>query len=82
MRLLRYFFFIVLLFSFSAGLHADERRQYTISQVAAQLKSSGAEILSAEIQEGTRQGIVYRFKIKKQGRIRVVFMRPDGTQVR
>ena len=82
MQRLRYFFFILLLFTFSANLQADKRVHYSIDQVAAQLKRSGAEILSAQVQQGTRQGIVYRFKIKEQGRIRVVKIRPDGTEVR
>jgi len=36
--------------------------------------------LSAEIQYG-KQGQVYRFKVKKKGRVRVLLMYPDGTPV-
>ena len=39
---------------------------------------TGGQVLSAkEYRNGDRY---YRFKIKKQGRVRVLYMRPDGSQ--
>lgn len=82
MRLVKYFLLAFLLTCSTAGLFADNGRQYSIDQVAAQLKrSTGGEILSAEVQQD-KKGTVYRFKIKNEGRVRVVVMRPDGTRVR
>ena len=81
MQFIRYGLLIFLLSTIPGSLYADNREQYSIDQVAAQLKKGGAEILSAEVLQGNRQGIVYRFKIKNQGRIRVIVMRPDGTRV-
>jgi outer membrane lipoprotein-sorting protein len=80
MRYIKVLFLACLLVVSTTNLHAADR-EYTISQVAAQLKDSGAEILSAEVKQ-ERGGKVYRFKIKEKGRIRVVVMRPDGSRVR
>jgi uncharacterized membrane protein YkoI len=39
---------------------------------------TGGQVLSArEYRNGERY---YRFKVKKQGRVRVLYMRPDGSQ--
>jgi hypothetical protein len=81
MQYLKVFFLVCLMLVGMGNLHADSREKYTISQVAAQLKDSGAEILSAEVRQ-EKGSKVYRFKIKEKGRIRVIVMRPDGTRVR
>jgi hypothetical protein len=53
----------------------------TLDEMASRIqKQSGAQILSAEIQQ-TKQGKIYRFKVKKKGRVRVLLMRPDGSSV-
>jgi len=81
MRLLKILFIIILLSSMQSVAVADGKKTYTLNQMATQIqKRSGAQILSAEIQQ-TRQGKVYRFKVKKNGRIRVLLMRPDGTRI-
>jgi len=80
MQLLRVFFIFLMLISFQLAA-ADGRQYYTIDEIASQIqKQSGAQILSAEIQQ-TKQGKIYRFKVKKKGRVRVLLMRPDGSSV-
>ncbi len=80
MQLLRNIFIILMLISFQPAV-ADNRQSYTLDEMASRIqKQSGAQILSAEIQQ-TKQGKIYRFKVKKKGRVRVLLMRPDGTRV-
>jgi hypothetical protein len=63
-------------------LHAQGNRQYTIDEVAAQVKrDTGSKILSAEVVQGG-SGKYYRFKIEKKGRIKVLLMNPDGTRAK
>ncbi len=79
MRLLKYLFIFLLLISIQSVTFADGSKYYTLDQMAARIqKQSGAQILSADVLE-TKQGKVYRFKVKKKGRVRVLTMRPDGT---
>ena len=81
MRLLRIIFIFLILISFQTVAAADDRQYYTIDEMASRIqKQSGAQILSAEIQQ-TKQGEIYRFKVKNKGRVRVLLMRPDGSSV-
>lgn len=81
MRLLRNFCFILMLTLFQQGA-ADDRQHYTLDEMASRIqKQSGAQILSAEILQG-QQGKIYRFKIKKKGRVRVIQVLPDGSPVK
>jgi len=81
MRLLRNIFIILMLTSFQLAA-AEERPYYTIDEMASRIQEqSGAQILSADIQQ-TKQGKIYRFKVKKKGRVRVLLMRPDGTRIK
>ena len=80
MQLLRNIFIILMLISFQPVI-ADGKQNYTLDEMASRIqKQSGAQILSAEIQQ-TKQGKIYRFKVKKKGRVRVLLMRPDGSSV-
>jgi outer membrane lipoprotein-sorting protein len=80
MQLLRVFFIFLMLISFQLAA-ADGKQNYTLDEMASRIqKQSGAQILSAEIQQ-TKQGKIYRFKVKKKGRVRVLLMRPDGSSV-
>ena len=80
MRLLRLFFIFMMLTSFQLAV-ADKHQHYTLDEMATRIQQqSGAQILSAEIQQ-TKKGDVYRFKVKKKGRVKVLLMRPDGTSV-
>ncbi len=80
MRLLRNIIIFMMLISFQLAA-AGERPYYTIDEIASRIqKQSGAQILSADIQQ-TKQGKVYRFKVKKKGRVRVLLIRPDGTRI-
>jgi hypothetical protein len=81
MRLLRNFCFILMLIAFQ-HVAADERQHYTLDEMASRIqKQSGAQILSAEIRQG-KQGKIYRFKVKKKGRVRVIQVLPDGSPVK
>jgi len=56
------------------------RRALTLDQAAARVrKQTGAQILSAQerISNGERY---YRFKINEKGRVRVIYLQPDGTR--
>jgi len=80
MQLLRNIFIILMLISFQPAI-ADGKQYYTLDEMASRIqKESGAQILSAEIQQ-TKEGKIYRFKVKKKGRVRVLLMRPDGSPV-
>ena len=80
MRLLRVLLMFLMLTSFQLAV-ADKRQHYTLDEMATRIQQqSGAQILSAETQQ-TKQGKVYRFKVKKKGRVKVLLMRPDGTSV-
>jgi len=81
MRLLRVFF-IFLMLSLAQPVVAKERPYYSLDEMAAKIQQQGnTQILSAEIQQ-TQKGKVYRFKVKKDGRIRVMHVRPDGSIVK
>ena len=82
MRLLKYIIvFLLLIFIQTAGM-ADGRGNLTLDEMATRLqKQNGVHILSADVQQG-KQGVVYRFKVKKDGRVRVLLMHPDGTPVK
>ncbi|MEA1889983.1 MAG: hypothetical protein U9N50_09420 [Pseudomonadota bacterium] len=80
MRLLRVFFIFLMLISSQLAV-ADSRQHYTLDEMASRIQQqSGAQILSADVQQ-TEQGKVYRFKVKKKGRVRVLLMKPDGTRI-
>ena len=80
MQLLRNIFIILMLISLQPAV-ADKRQHYTLDEMATRIQQqSGAQILSAETRQ-TKQGKVYRFKVKKKGRVKVLLMRPDGTSV-
>ncbi|GBE08133.1 hypothetical protein BMS3Bbin11_00878 [bacterium BMS3Bbin11] len=80
MRLLRNVFIIMMLISFQLAA-AGKRQYYTIDEMASRIqKQTGAQILSADIQQ-TKRGKIYRFKVNKKGRVRVLLMRPDGTRI-
>ncbi|HEC26049.1 MAG TPA: hypothetical protein ENI67_01385 [Gammaproteobacteria bacterium] len=80
MRLLRNVFIIMILISFQLAV-AGKRQYYTIDEMASRIqKQTGAQILSANIQQ-TKRGKIYRFKVNKKGRVRVLLMRPDGTRI-
>ena len=82
MRLLKNIIVFLLLIFIQTAAMADGRGNLSLDEMASQLqKQNGVEILSAEIQQG-KQGAVYRFKVKKNGRVRVLMMRPDGTPVK
>ena len=51
----------------------------SLDEATAQVRErTGGQVLSAkEYRNGERY---YRFKVKKQGRVRVLYMRPDGSQ--
>lgn len=81
MQLLRAFF-IFLMLSLAQPVVAKERPHYSLDEMAAKIQQqSGVQILSAETQQ-TKQGKVYRFKVKKDGRVRVMNVRPDGSPVK
>ena len=81
MRLLRNIFILLILISTQLAT-ADNSQSYTLDEMATRIqKQSGAQILSADIQQ-TKQGKIYRFKVKKKGRVRVLLMSPDGTPVK
>jgi hypothetical protein len=81
MQLLRVLF-IFLLLSSSQFAVAKDRPYYSLDEMAARIQQqSGAQILSAEAQQ-TEKGEVYRFKVKKNGRVRVMLLRPDGSAVK
>ena len=43
---------------------ADDGRNYSLDEMASRIQQqTGSEILSAEVKQ-TRQGVIYRFKIK------------------
>lgn len=82
MRLLKNIFVFLLLIFLQTVAMADGRGDLTLDEMAARLqKQNDVQILSAEIQRG-KQGMVYRFKVKKDGRVRVLMMHPDGTPVK
>jgi len=82
MRLLKNIIVFLLLIFLQSVAMADGRGNLTLDEMASRLqKTNGVQILSAEIQQG-KQGMVYRFKVKKDGRVRVLMMRPDGTAVK
>ena len=82
MRLLKNIIVIILLIFLQTVAMADGRGNLTLDEMASRLqKQNGVQILSAEIQQG-KQGMVYRFKVKKNGRVRVLLMHPDGTPVK
>ena len=82
MQNLLYISALLLVLLYQPAIAADGSKHYTIDEVAAQVqKDTGAQILSAEVSQG-KQGKVYRFKIKKKGRIKVLLMYPDGTRVK
>ncbi len=71
----------LLLFSIHTFALADSRRYFSLDEMASRIqKQSGAQILSAGIQQ-TKRGKIYRFKVKKKGRVRILLMRPDGTRI-
>ncbi len=81
MRLLKYLFMFLLLISIQSVAFAEGKEYYTLDDMASRIQQkSGAQILSADIVQ-TKQGEVYRFKVKKKGRVRVLLMRPDGTRI-
>ena len=81
MRLLRVFFILLILVSFQAAA-AGQRPHYSLDEMAAQIQQqTGAQILSAEIMQ-TKKGKIYRFKLKKNGRVKVRTVRPDGSPVK
>lgn len=83
MRLLKYFFIFLILISFQTVVVADDRKHFTLDEMASRIqKQTGAQILSAEVQQGKKGGVYYRFKVKKKGRVRVMLMHPDGTAVK
>lgn len=58
---------------------ADDGRKYSLDEMASRIQQqTGSQILSAEVKQ-TREGVIYRFKIKKEGRVRVLTMHPDGS---
>lgn len=74
--------FIVLILVFLQPAVAIGKQYYSLDEMAAKIQQqSGAQILSAETQQ-TKQGKVYRFKVKKDGRVRVMNVRPDGSPVK
>jgi uncharacterized membrane protein YkoI len=80
MQLLKKFFIILMLISSQLAV-ADNRQHYTLDEMATRIqKQSGVQILSAEIQQ-TKDGKIYRFKVKKKGRVKVLLMSPDGTRI-
>lgn len=82
MRLLKNIIVFLLLIFLQSVAMADGRGNLTLDEMASRLqKTNGVQILSAEIQQG-KQGMVYRFKVKKDGRVRVLMMHPDGTAVK
>ncbi len=81
MRLLRNIIIILILTSFQLAV-AGERQYFTIDEMAYRIQEqTGAQILSADIKQ-TKRGEIYRFKVKKKGRVRVLLMRPDGTRIK
>ena len=80
MRLLRNIFILLILISTQLAT-ADNSQSYTLDEMATRIqKQSGVQILSADIQQ-TKDGKIYRFKVKKKGRVRVLLMSPDGTRI-
>jgi outer membrane lipoprotein-sorting protein len=73
----------VILFLAIPALHAAPgNKQYTIDEVAKQLQQrTGSKILSADVVQG-KSGKQYRFKLEKDGRIKVMLMNPDGTRAK
>ena len=81
MQRLKKFLVCLFLVTFQNTALADGRGNLTLDEMASRIQKQGeVQILSAEIQQG-RQGQVYRFKVKKKGRVRVLLMYPDGTPV-
>ncbi|MFW2440843.1 MAG: hypothetical protein ACN4GR_15920 [Arenicellales bacterium] len=81
MRLLKYSLVFLILISFQTVVAADSKKHFTLDEMASQIqKQSDVQILSADVQQ-TKQGKIYRFKVKKKGRVRVLLMRPDGSSV-
>jgi hypothetical protein len=81
MRLLKTLLIILMLSSFQLATAAG-RQHYTLDEMASRIqRQSGAQILSAEIQQ-TKRGKIYRFKVKKKGRVKVLLMHPDGTRIK
>ena len=79
MRLLKTLLVFLLLTACQPVVAADDRRNYSLDEMASRIQQqTGSEILSAEVKQ-TRQGVIYRFKIKKEGRVRVLAVHPDGS---
>lgn len=79
MRLLKTLLVFLLLTVCQPVVAADDRRNYSLDEMASRIQQqTGSEILSAEVKQ-TRQGVIYRFKIKKEGRVRVLAVHPDGS---
>ena len=82
MRLLKNIIVFLLLIFIQTAAMADGRGNLTLDEMASRLqKQNGVHILSADVQQG-KQGVIYRFKVKKDGRVRVLLMHPDGTPVK
>lgn len=71
----------LLLFSVHTFALAGSKNYFTLDEMASRIqKQTGAQILSANIQQ-TKRGKIYRFKVNKKGRVRILLMRPDGTRI-
>ena len=83
---------IILVLLISTPLHAQQLRHpgsdtrsssqqsiLSLDEAAARVRDrTGGQILSAK-EYRSNGDRYYRFKVKKQGRVRVLYMRPDGT---
>lgn len=79
MRLLKTLLVFLLLTVCQPVVAADDGRNYSLDEMASRIQQqTGSEILSAEVKQ-TRQGVIYRFKVKKEGRVRVLAVHPDGS---
>jgi uncharacterized membrane protein YkoI len=53
--------------------------RFSLDEAAARVRDrTGGQILSAQ-EKGSNGDRYYRFKVKKNGRVRVFYMHPDGT---
>lgn len=78
MRLLKTLL-VFLLLTVCQPVVAADGRNYSLDEMASRIQQqTGSEILSAEVKQ-TRQGVIYRFKVKKEGRVRVLAVHPDGS---
>ncbi len=72
--------FLITLMIIASPLADAGKQSYSLNEMASRIQNQGAQILSAEVVKG-KNGKVYRFKVKKKGRVRVLLMRPDGTRI-